>query len=85
MIIKKKVGYVDEKERRESTMMVSQKEDAGSGHEEDELYNLMRGYTSLMITEGSDSSEDDEGNEASENDKIQKRLFPRKSSLPFRI
>ncbi len=49
-------------------MMVSQKDDAGSEHEEDKLYNLMRGYTSLMIAEESDSSEDDDEDEASEDD-----------------
>ena len=59
MIVEKKsVHYVDEKEKNESSMMVSQKV-------EDKLYNLMRGHTSLMIAEGSDSSED-EGEEGSE-------------------
>ncbi len=51
MIVEKKsVQYVDEKEKNESSMMVSQKV------AEDKLYNLMRGHTSLMIAEGSDSS-----------------------------
>ena len=67
IVQKKKVAYVDEKEKRESSMLVSQEEDAGSEYEEDKLYNLMRGYTSLMIAEGSDSSED-EGEKGSEDD-----------------
>ena len=67
VVQKKKVSYIDEKEKRESSMMVSKKDDAGSGQDEDKLYNLMRGYTSLMIAEGSDSSED-EGEVGSEDD-----------------
>jgi hypothetical protein len=55
MIVKKKsVHYVDEKDKRESSMIVSE-EDAAEG----KLYNLMRGHTSLMIAADSDDSEDD--------------------------
>ena len=62
MIVEKKsVQFVDEKEHKESSMMVSQKV------AEDKLYNLMRGHTSLMIAADSDSSED-EGEEGSEDD-----------------
>ena len=44
MIVEKKsVHYVDEKEQKGSSMMVSQ------NVAEDKLYNLMRGHTSLMI------------------------------------
>ena len=47
MIVKKKsVHYVDEKGKRESSMMVSEEDVA-----EDKLYNLMRGHTSLMIAD----------------------------------
>ncbi len=62
MIVEKKsVQFVDEKEQKGSSMMVSQKV------AEDKLYNLMRGHTSLMIAADSDSSED-EGEEGSEDD-----------------
>jgi hypothetical protein len=67
MIVKKKsVHYANEKEKRESSMIVSQNEEAETQHSyerddaEDKLYNLLRGHTSLMIAEDSDSSEDDE-------------------------
>jgi hypothetical protein len=63
MIVEKKsVHYVDEKEKNESSMMVSQKV------AEDKIYNLTRGHTSLMIAQGSDSSEDDEGEGSSEDE-----------------
>ncbi len=63
MIVEKKsVHYVDEKDKNKSSMIVSQKV------AEDKLYNLMRGHTSLMIVQGSDSSEDDEGDDSSEDD-----------------
>ena len=64
MIVKKKEVNFDDKKRKESSMMVSQKDDEGSklsyeeSDVEEELYNLMRGHTSLMITE--DSSDSDE-------------------------
>jgi hypothetical protein len=67
MIVKKKsIHYVDEKDKRESSMIASQNDKAESLHSyegddaEYKLYNLLRGHTSLMIAEGSDSSEDDE-------------------------
>ena len=67
MIVKKKsVHYCDEKDKRESSMIASHNDEAESLHSdddedaEDKLYNLLRGHTSLMIAEDSDSSEDDE-------------------------
>ena len=70
MIVKKKgVQGVDDKERRSSSMMVSQEgagnrtQDYDESDTEDELYNLMRGHTSLMMAEGSDLSEDEKEDE----------------------
>ena len=55
MIVKKKsVHYVDEKDKKESSMIVSEEDVA-----EDKLYNLMRGHTSLMIAADSDDSDDE--------------------------
>ena len=63
MIVEKKsVHYVDEKEQKESSMMVSQKV------AEDKLYNLMRGHTSLMIAADSDTSEDEADSDSSEDE-----------------
>ncbi len=66
MIVKKKgVQGVDDKERRSSSMMVSQEgagnrtQDYDESDTEDELYNLMRGHASLMIAGGCDMSEDE--------------------------
>jgi hypothetical protein len=67
MIVKKKsVRFEEENDKRESSMIASQKNEAESqsSYEEDEaedkLYNILRGHTSLMIAEDSDLSEDDE-------------------------
>ncbi len=55
LIVKEKsVHYVDEKDKKESSMIVSEEDGA-----EDKLYNLMRGHTSLMIAADSDDSDDE--------------------------
>ena len=66
MIVKKKgANFVDKKEKSESSMLVSQREEAeskygdGEDNAEEDLYNLMRGHTSLMITEDSSDSEEE--------------------------
>jgi hypothetical protein len=72
MVQKKGVRFGNLKDiEGNASMMVgghgTMSEDEGESAETD-LYNLMRGYTSLMITEGSDSSEDEGGEENEEDE-----------------
>ena len=68
MVVEKKKRVKNPQEDFESSMMVGKKhagsEDDDTDNEGDEskLYNLMRGYTTMMIT-GADGEESDEGGE----------------------
>ncbi len=60
MIVKKKnVKFEEDNNPKGSSLMVSRSDEEDKDYEgsdsEEELYNLMRGHTSLMITEESDS------------------------------
>ncbi len=70
---KKQLCFEDEKHSKASSMMIKEgkqddHEDESSDSEE-ELYNLMRGHTSLMITEELDSESDNEADEGEDESK----------------